>query len=425
MAYTLIRGRFHIHYPDSPRSGPQPDGDTIKFEPELPGLVQSLRRRGQGPGFNSRGYLNVRFEAIDALETHFQGTHQSLDLARAARDAMLRAAGYREVRFDDAEVTVSHAVPLTPTGYLLSRTLDPHGRIVAFVFSGKPSENDGAQVCLRPERARESINAQLLSSGLVYPSFYDTLPGDLRETLSAVSVAARNNALGIWARDVATQARPVVIRNSADAQAAVIFPKLFRRLASYFASGEDGLRNFLTWLREQAGDRDDQLVFPPMEFGNLHDIIQIDGDLIWLTRGSEEFVIVDSPETWRDSFEQPACMMQKPAEATAGDLLIVAALPNPLGKDQGSETVTLLNSRAESIDLAGYRLQDGANTSGIALRGVLPAGDTMRVMLDTKIRLSNQGDTIQLVAPGQVVIDQVSYTANQAAEGRSIAFGRD
>jgi len=30
MGYTVLRGSFVIRYPDLPRQGPQPDGDTVK-----------------------------------------------------------------------------------------------------------------------------------------------------------------------------------------------------------------------------------------------------------------------------------------------------------------------------------------------------------------------------------------------------------
>lgn len=423
MAYTLIRGRFHIHYPDSPRSGPQPDGDTIKFEPDTPALVNNLRRRGAGPDFNSRGYVNIRFEAIDALETHFEGHHQPLDLANAARDAMLTAAGYTAVEFHENGLTVSRAEPLSPRGYVLSRTLDPHGRIVAFVFAGDPAESDGAQICLRADRARASINAGLLEGGFVYPSFYDTLPTDLREALAAIAAAARNAGRGLWPNSMGTVARPATIRNAADAQGAVLFPKLFRRLSTYFAGGANGLGGFQAWLREVPGGRDDQLVFPPMEFGNLHDILAIQGDRLWLTRDSESFVIIDSPETWRSALEEPRCGDGPHAEPAAGDLRIVAALPNPAGEEAGAETVTLLNTRAAPIDLAGCRLEDD-DGGKMWLSGVLAAGDALRITLTRSVRLGNQGDTIRMVAASGAVIDDVSYAAAQAVEGRSVVFGR-
>jgi hypothetical protein len=76
--YTLLRGQFVIRYDDIPRQGPEPDGDTVKFMPDTPGLVEMLpRRSGSPPALNARG-ISVRLEAIDALETHFEETHQEL-----------------------------------------------------------------------------------------------------------------------------------------------------------------------------------------------------------------------------------------------------------------------------------------------------------------------------------------------------------
>src|SRR5919112_3201223 len=99
MTYTLLRGRFVIRYPDLPRQGPEPDGDTVKFLPDSPALVEALpRRSGRPPNINARG-ISVRLEAIDALETHFAETHQELEGANAARDELLRLLGFTNVRF--------------------------------------------------------------------------------------------------------------------------------------------------------------------------------------------------------------------------------------------------------------------------------------------------------------------------------------
>ena len=50
MPYKLIKGEFHIFYPDQPRQGPEPDGDTVKFKPDDPTLVRGLPRSGSaGP----------------------------------------------------------------------------------------------------------------------------------------------------------------------------------------------------------------------------------------------------------------------------------------------------------------------------------------------------------------------------------------
>jgi hypothetical protein len=101
MPYTLLRGNFVIRYPDLPRQGPEPDGDTVKFLPDTPALVEALpRRSGIPPDINARG-ISVRLEAIDALETHFGETHQELVGANAARDELLRLLGFTNVVFFD------------------------------------------------------------------------------------------------------------------------------------------------------------------------------------------------------------------------------------------------------------------------------------------------------------------------------------
>jgi len=60
--YTLIKGEYRIYYPDLPRSGPEPDGDTITFRPDNPVIVQSLPNQGRPPRFNGRGMTSIRFE---------------------------------------------------------------------------------------------------------------------------------------------------------------------------------------------------------------------------------------------------------------------------------------------------------------------------------------------------------------------------
>ena len=64
MPYTLLTGEFVIRYPDLPRGGPQPDGDTVKFAPDSPALVDALPRPSGGrPDINQRG-ISVGSEKI-------------------------------------------------------------------------------------------------------------------------------------------------------------------------------------------------------------------------------------------------------------------------------------------------------------------------------------------------------------------------
>src|SRR3954454_14464430 len=149
MTYTLLTGEFVIRYPDLPRQGPEPDGDTVKFRPDTPGLVEMLpRRSGRPANINARG-VSVRLEAIDALETHFEETHQELAGANAARDALLAALGFTNVTyFEDLPNKVASADADRLPGYVLSNGIDANGRVIGYVYPGTPTSADGSQVFL-------------------------------------------------------------------------------------------------------------------------------------------------------------------------------------------------------------------------------------------------------------------------------------
>src|SRR4029450_3632286 len=149
MPYTLLRGSFVIRYPDLPRQGPEPDGDTVKFLPDTPALVETLpRRSGRPADINARG-ISVRFEAIDALETHFEETHQELAGANDARDAMLADLGFTNVTFfPNAPNQVESADQDSLRGHVLSNGIDANGRMIGFVYSGEPATPDGSTVFL-------------------------------------------------------------------------------------------------------------------------------------------------------------------------------------------------------------------------------------------------------------------------------------
>jgi hypothetical protein len=112
--YTLIKGQYSIHNPVDPRGGPQPDGDTVTFFPDSLARVRALKRFSGRPPDISNGHINVRYEGIDALETHFQGTHQNLGFANAARERNLALLGFTSVRFFSDLPNVVQAVDHNP-----------------------------------------------------------------------------------------------------------------------------------------------------------------------------------------------------------------------------------------------------------------------------------------------------------------------
>ncbi|MFB4277623.1 lamin tail domain-containing protein [Nonomuraea sp. MTCD27] len=417
MSYTLLRGSFVIRYPDLPRQGPEPDGDTVKFLPDSPALVEALpRRSGTPPNINRRG-ISVRLEAVDALETHFEETHQELAGADAARDELLRLLGFTNVRFwEDLPNKVRSADQDSLRGHVLTNGIDGNGRLIAFVYAGDHPGADGTTVFVDGPLVDRSVNGQLLAGGLVYPAFYATLPAELRTHLAEVSQAARRKAIGIWPRSAADPNGAATIRDLEELERLVMWPKLFRRIVPYLAAGFTGFDGFDAWLRADPVNRDDELfLIPKLERGNLHDVVKGTGQQIQLTMWPEDFIISPDPAP-------PGTPVKPPLVAT-GDLLIVAALPDPVGADRGNETVTLLNLTAAPIDLSGWALSDAAGGRR-ALAGPIEGGAALRVTLDGAVQLGNQGDTIVLVDPQGVSIDQVTYKADAVRAGRTIFFDR-
>jgi hypothetical protein len=427
MTYTLLRGDFVIRYPDLPRQGPEPDGDTVKFRPDTPSLVEALpRRSGRAPDINTRG-VSVRLEAIDALETHFQETHQELPGANAARDELLRLLGFTGVQFfADLPNKVQSVDQDNLRGHVLSNGIDANGRLIGFVYPGDPAQPDGSQVFVDAPMVDGSANAQILAAGLAYPAFYATLPAALRTHLATVSQTARATASpqGLWPRSTADPNGPATVNNLPAAEALVMWPKLFRRMVPFFASGSTSFDGFDAWLRADPVNRDDELfLLGPMERGNMHDVIKASGHQIQLTVWPEDFIISPDPAPIGAPAPRPPTPVGTGKAAAVGDVLIVAALPNPVGTDVSHESVTLVNTTPGPVDLAGWALADAAGARQV-LSGVLAGGGDVRVGLGSAVRLGNRGDTITLSDAGGQVIDQVAYKENEVKAGRTICFGR-
>ena len=419
MPYTLLRGEFVIRYPDLPRGGPEPDGDTIKFAPASPALVESLPRiSGRAPDINSRG-ISVRLEAIDTLETHFNETHQELRGANAARDALLEQLGFTGVTFwADLPNKVEAADQDRMRGHVLSNGIDANGRMIGFVYPGDPTGLDGSSVFVDEPLVDRSVNAHLLAAGQAYPAFYGTLPVSLRTHLAGTSRAARAAQLptGVWPRSTADPDGPAIVADLDGLEQLVVWPKLFRRIVPYLAGGAADFDGFDAWLRADPVHRDDKLFLLNLqEDGNTHDVVRGAGNEIQLTVWPEDFIISPDPAppgapTGRRPF-------------AAGDVLIVAALPDPTGADLGRETVTILNTTDSAVDLAGWTLVDAAN-SRHNLAGNLAGGAVLQVQLDGRLRLGNRGDALLLKDAAGGSIDHVTYAGGQVRPGRTICFGR-
>ncbi|MFJ8532144.1 hypothetical protein [Streptomyces sp. NPDC093591] len=75
--------------------------------------------------------------SVDALETHYNGSHQPPAHANAAAAELLLWLGFTDVQRDaDGEVTGS--TPETTPGFILTQGADHLGRCVALVGKGTP-----------------------------------------------------------------------------------------------------------------------------------------------------------------------------------------------------------------------------------------------------------------------------------------------
>lgn len=101
---------------------------------------------------------------------------------------------------------------------------------------------------------------------------------------------------------------------------------------------------------------------------------------------------------------------------------IVAALVNPVGEDAGKETVTLLNTSPNAIDLTGWAIADKLKNKH-TLSGRVAAGASLAVTLPPNVQLSKKGGLITLLNKQGLKVDGVSYTQQQAQrEGWTIVF---
>ncbi|HEY6421652.1 MAG TPA: thermonuclease family protein [Pseudonocardiaceae bacterium] len=297
--YTLLTGEFYIRYPDLPRNGPEPDGDTISFLPDSDGVVQKLPRfSGIAPDRRHLDTYSVRFESIDALETHFENQHQNLEFAQAARDRMLQLMGFGEVQFwpdrpNKIKSAQHHPIP----GYLLANGIESNGRVLSLVFPGQPDlgARDGDSVFVDGAILEASLNAALVREGLAYGELYATMPLDLISRIRQLVKAARQNGSGFWPKEDVTVDARVPLQGLPDLTELIMFPKLYRRLVTYFKDGYVGLASFDAWIRADPVHRDDQALLPTGELGNLHDLYDVDPDGITLRYLPEDLTFQPDP----------------------------------------------------------------------------------------------------------------------------------
>ncbi len=227
MNYTIIKGIFHV-------AGYSPDGDSIRFEADNPALWDQFNWSTD----KSRKALRkqLRFEGIDALETHYEESHQPRAFGLAALEIMLGMLGITGIKYNLAVTNITEAKDQT-RGCLAVLGLDRFDRPISLVFAGNVPPADGASIPFSAPLMKKCVNLQLLKMGLAYPTLYDTTPADLSALFANESKKARKSKTGLWALD---RTKDFQFLNTATiVNDVVILPKLFRRLTTFLLNASD------------------------------------------------------------------------------------------------------------------------------------------------------------------------------------------
>lgn len=300
MPFLLIKGTFRLVNRDKngQLTGFEPDGDSIHFKPDKPSLLEKLKVLVKPVKLSGIGSVQLRMEAIDALELHYQpdkgggGSHQPRPLADEARDFLTGGLGLNPVPYTPPRnIRVNPPVERDATrGYILARSLEVNGRPVSFVFFGDSAADDGKQIQLNPALLRKSMNYQLLLSGNAYPLFYDTLFAELRNPMAVAVRKARKAKRGIWAQDKSQSG--LAVKTQADLETdGVIFPKLFRRLIDFLAVDGGGLTKFMKWLEK----KDEQVLdLDTKNFTHFDNVVRVKGDKVRMTQLPERIVFISA-----------------------------------------------------------------------------------------------------------------------------------
>ena len=259
MPFLTIKGVFN------PQSG-IPDGDSVRFLADDDSLFDLLE--GQ-VDFKSDGEVQLRYEGIDALE-------------RAAIRPFSSDATEQNLQLLGGE---ENGQP----GYILSNQIEQNGRPVCFVFTGEPNDADGSEIVLEPETLQQSVNYQLLAEGFVYPLFYDTLYQELRDRLVEAVETARQDKLGIWTEDASNQGFTVQPPVNL-AQLEPIFPKLWRRLETFYRRPSNQNKTAAQFLESLAQGSDRLFTIPDQRSIKFSTALEVSGDKLKLKYKPEEMI---------------------------------------------------------------------------------------------------------------------------------------
>lgn len=254
--YKIIKGTFHV-------KGYSPDGDSIRFQAENHSHWDFLK--WSKASSKKRKKKQLRIEAIDALETHYENTRQPNAFAIAALERMLELIGISDLKYNLLVTKITSAVDGIP-GFIATSSVDIFGRPICYVFPQKTDLEDGLELTADLLPIKKSINYLLIKEGIVYPTFYTTTEPTVVAILKHTIKYSRRSRRGIWAID---RSMGFTLRNIKTIQEdVIILPKLFRRFVSFFKHRSD-IDTFMEFLADNA----DPILLDDGTVTDLRDII--------------------------------------------------------------------------------------------------------------------------------------------------------
>ena len=277
MGFTVIKGTFHV-------VGYSPDGDSIRFKANNESNWVKVEGNVK---LNRKGHAQLRFQAIDTLETHYKKHHQPDEFAIGAMHLLLETLSIKDVKWNSSGSKISSAKDGTE-GYVLCRESEKFGRPIVFVFAGSTNHEDGENVFVTPDMIQGSINYKMIEQGMAYPTFYFGLFYDLRQTFIDATVESRKNEVGLYAKDVTHSGFEVSGIESITDQH-VILPKLFRRILAHLLNHDD-LSNFIEELQK---DRERVLILDKAHDTHFDSLLEVEGNKVTLTERIENLSFID------------------------------------------------------------------------------------------------------------------------------------
>ncbi len=274
MEYYLIKGTFHV-------VGYSPDGDSLVFKAQNPDnwskIVTAHRDIFESKLEEKEGYVQLRLQVIDALETHYSPSplpkpkevgkaknntivkpsmgkfRQPAKFGDMATEYLLELLGVEpnsikwrnsgwggayisQIAINKGNKTYTykkkHADKLE--GYIVVNDVDRKGRPISWVFPGKTRIRNGSRLTTSRIEAllKSSGNYKLVARGLVYPYFFYTLEAKLRTTLINAVENAQRQKMNIWSID--ETAKGIRTRRFSEVtNEHLVFPYLFRRMVKH------------------------------------------------------------------------------------------------------------------------------------------------------------------------------------------------